>query len=156
VASRVSKQVLEFEEGDLGVLEAALRNLEVSDGWVNVTPGVPADVVEENRSLFSAFLGSREMSAPLATWMPHKPGQGSAGTLGVLHARGRLHREGLAGLASIPSSWRCRQDHARRGLLFDVPEVTSPLLAETMVAVVEELATVPTTGRYLAEVFSRP
>jgi len=156
MALKAVKEAIEFEEGDLGPLEVALRSLEVVDGWVNVTPGVPTDLLVEDRSLFSFLVGSRAPSAPLATWMPVGQGSPGKGTLGVLHGRGRLHREGLAGLASIPSSWRCKQDHARRGLLFVVEGASATELAETMVAVVEELATVTTTGRYLAEVFRRP
>jgi len=155
MATRAEKVALEFEEDDLSTLEGAIRSLEVLEGWINVTPGVPADVVVDDRSMVSWLAGSRQMSAPLATWMPKGPGASTTGTLGVLHARGRLHQDGLAGLASIPSAWRCLQDHARRGLLFEVVSSTPSEIAETMVAVVEELATVPTTGRYLAEVYRR-
>ena len=91
----------------------------------------------------------------MATWMPEAGGPSGTGTLGILHARGRLHREGLAGLAAIPSGWRCTQDHARRGLLFAVRGASDLEIAESMVGVVEELATVTTTGRYLAELFLR-
>jgi len=155
VAKRAVKDVLEFDEGDLAGLIAAIDSLEVVDGWINVTPGVPSNLVVEDRSMVSWLAGAQQVEAPLATWMPTSAIGSVRGTLGVLHRRGRLHREGLAGLASIPSSWRCKQDHARRGLLFEVPSATSSVLAEAMVSVVEELATVPTTGRYLAEVFRR-
>ena len=155
MASRAQKEAIEFEEGDLGPLEAALRSFQAVAGWVNVTPGVPADLAVEDRSLFSFLAGSRALSAPMATWMPTGPASPHSGTFGVLHGRGRLHREGLAGLASIPSSWRCKQDHARRGLLFEVQDASESVIAESLVASVEELATVTTTGRYLAEVFRR-
>jgi hypothetical protein len=153
---RATKEVIECEEGDLTPLIAILTDVDRRDGWVNLTPGVPADIdLDEDRSLVSFLAGSSRVEAPLATWMPAQRGSGKPGTLGVLHRRGRLHRAGLAGLASIPSSWRCRQDHARRGLLFEVVSTTPSELAETMVAVVEELTTLPTTGRYLAELFTR-
>jgi len=152
---RARKEVIEFDEENLEPLEAALRSLEVVEGWINVTPGVPSDQVIEDASVFSWLLGSRQISAPMATWMPAPPGSRGAGTLGILHSRGRLHREGIASLVSIPSSWRNLQDHARRGLLFEVLETTPTQMAEVMVAAVEELATVSTTGRYLAEVFRR-
>jgi hypothetical protein len=156
VARRAVKEVLELEEGDLATLSAAIGSLELVEGWVNITPGVPSNLIVEDRSLVSWLAGSQSLEAPLATWMPSAPGSAASGTLGILHRRGRLHREGLAGLASIPSGWRCKQDHARRGLLFEVSQTTPEQMAEVMVSVVEELATVPTTGRYLAEVFRRP
>ena len=155
MAKRAVQEALEFEEGDLGPLERAIRSLEVTSGWINVTPGVPSDLVAEDRSFFSALIGSRQMAVPLATWMPAAPGSGTVGTLGVLHGRGRLQRKGLAGLVSIPASWRSQQDHARRGLIFEVTNASPAQIAEAMVAVVEELAMVPTTGRYLAEIFRR-
>ena len=156
MARKASKEVLELEETDLSPLVAAIDSLELSSGWVNLTPGVPAELVVEDRSLVSWLAGAQQVEAPLATWMPTATGRSSSGTLGVLHRRGRLHRQGIAGLVSIPASWRCTQDHARRGLLFEVDQASSAELAEAMVAVVEELADVPTTGRYLAEVFRRP
>jgi hypothetical protein len=153
---RFDKDVIEIDEGAAETLVTALLSLEVVEGWVNLTPGVPSEAIIEDRSLFSWLAGPVGPKAPLATWMPPTPGSGNSGRLGVLHSRGRLHREGIAGLVSIPSSWRCLQDHARRGLLFDVPEAAPRAMAEVMLAVVEELSTVPTTGRYLAEIYRKP
>ena len=156
MAARATKEVIEFEEGDLTPLAAAVASVDATGGWVNLTPGVPAELVVEDRSVLSFFVGSSSPTAPVATWMPSDPGSNKPGVLGILHAKGRLHREGVAGLVSIPPSWRNKQDHARRGLLFEVGAVTAGQMAEVLVAAVEELATVPTTGRYLAEVFRRP
>ena len=155
MGNRAIKEVIEVEEDSLSSLVAALASLQQVEGWVNLTPGIPTEAANEDRSLFSWLAGSATPRAPLATWMPPIPGSEGRGQLGILHPRGRLRREGIAGLVSIPSSWRCRQDHARRGLVFDVPVVPSLELAEIMVAAVEELALTPTTGRYLAEVFRR-
>ena len=125
-------------------------------GWINLTPGVPTELVDQPRpGLLGWLSGAPDQIAPLATWMPSEGSDANAGRLGVLHARGRLHREGVAGLAGIRPSWRLRQDHARRGLLFDIPSASDEEVAEGRVALVDELATVPTTGRYLAEVFVR-
>ena len=156
MAGRATKEVLEFEESDLTVLAAAVASVDSGGGWINLTPGIPTEIAPQDRSLISFFVGTSGPTAPMATWMPAEPGSTKPGVLGILHSRGRLHRQGIAGFASIPPSWRCKQDHARRGLLFEVGAVTPGQMAETMVAAVEELATVPTTGRYLAEVFHRP
>lgn len=155
MAGRIAEEAVEIDGA--AELEAQLRRLEEQEGWINLTPGIPAEAeVDPSRSLFSWLVGAPGPAAPMATWMPAKPGSSKPGQLGVLHARGRLHREGIAGLASIPASWRCTGDHARRGLVFEVDAATSREIAEAMLSVVEELTTVPTTGRYLAEVFLRP
>lgn len=154
--ARAAKEIIEFEEDELAPLLDALGRLHGVEGWLNLTPGVPAEVeVAQDGGLLAFFTGSRRLEAPLATWMPTAAAPSGTGTMGVLHNRGRLHRDGLAGLVSIPASWRCTQDHARRGLLFEVSGASDLELAESMVAVVEELATVTTTGRYLAELFLR-
>ena len=154
--SRPTKEIVEIDDGAAGALAHQLGRIAVSGGWINLTPGVPADVVAEPpRSLFSWLVGAPGPAAPLATWMPDRSGSSAPGQLGILHGRGRLAREGLAGLASIPAGWRCLGDHARRGLLFEVPAISDADLAEVMLSVVEELTTVPTTGRYLAEVYLR-
>ena len=156
MAARTTKEILEVDEGDLSPLVAAIDSLTTREGWINLTPGVPADVVpEQQRSVFTWLVGAAGPAAPLATWMPSPPGSTKPGRFGVLHQRGRLNRQGIAGLASIPSSWKTAGDHARRGLLFDVAQATSVEIAEALTGIVEELATVPTTGRYLAELFRR-
>lgn len=156
MATRASKEILEIDEGDLSPLISAIDALRTTEGWINVTPGVPAGVVEEQpRSVVTWLVGAAGPAAPLATWMPSPPGSNKPGRFGILHQRGRLNRQGIAGLASIPPSWKTAGDHARRGLLFDVPATSPDEIAEALTGVVEELATVPTTGRYLAELFRR-
>ena len=154
--AKAMKEIIEIDEDASAVLERHLGRAAASGGWVNLTPGVPSDVVSTPpRSLFSWLVGSAGPAAPLATWMPSASSSGRPGQLGILHARGRLTREGIAGLVSIPASWRCLGDNARKGLIFEVASASDAEVADAMLAVVEELTTVPTTGRYLAEVFTR-
>ena len=151
---KATKEIIEIDQDAAQVLQGHLARVAASGGWINLTPGVPSDVVATPpRSLFTWLVGSAGPAAPLATWMPS--GSGTSGQLGILHARGRLTREGIAGLVSIPASWRCVGDHARKGLIFEVAQASDADVADAMLAVVEELTTVPTTGRYLAEVFTR-
>ena len=155
--ARATKEIIEIDEDASLTLQRQIARVEDSGGWINLTPGVPADVVAEPpRSLFTWLVGSAGPAAPLATWMPGGPGSQGSGQLGILHAQGRLTREGIAGLVSIPTSWRCLGDNARRGLVFEVAQSGVAEIADAMLSVVEELTTVPTTGRYLAEVFIRP
>ena len=119
--ARPTKEIIEIDEDASLTLQRQIARVEDSGGWINLTPGVPADVVAEPpRSLFTWLVGSAGPAAPLATWMPGGPGSQGSGQLGILHAQGRLTREGIAGLVSIPTSWRCLGDNARRGLVFEV------------------------------------
>lgn len=157
MTGRPSREAIEIDDDASAMLSEQIGRVGATGGWINLTPGVPADVAAEPpRSLFSWLVGSNGPAAPMATWMPSASGADRPGQLGVLHARGRLNREGIAGLVSVPPSWRCLGDHARRGLIFEVKATTDAEIADVMLAVVEELTTVPTTGRYLAEVFVRP
>jgi hypothetical protein len=151
--ARAEKAVLDFSRDDAGMLRDAIASFEVAKGWINVTPGIPSDAVADDRSLFSWLVGARPQVAPLVTWMPDEKHAG-VGTLGVLHARGQLTSQELAAL-DVPEGWMLRQNHARRGLLFFVPSIDADQLCTTMLRFSDYLATVATTGRYLAEVFTR-
>jgi hypothetical protein len=151
--ARAEKAVLDFSHDDAGMLRDAIASLEGAKGWINVTPGIPSDAVADDRSLFSWLVGARPQVAPLVTWMPDEKHAG-VGTLGVLHARGQLTKEELAALG-VPEGWTLRQNHTRRGLLFFVPSIDADQLCEAMLRFSDALATVATTGRYLAEVFTR-
>ena len=115
MSPKARKEVLDFDGTDPEPLLRALGDLSHQEGWMNLTPGVPSDAIVEESSLFSWLSGARPQAAPMATWMPPATGSPKPGVLGVLHARGRLHPDGVAKLKSIPVSWSCRQDHARRG-----------------------------------------
>ena len=155
MSPKARKEVLDFDGTDPEPLLSALGDLSHQEGWMNLTPGVPSDAIVEESSLFSWLSGARPQAAPMATWMPPASGSAKPGVLGVLHARGRLHPDGVAKLKSIPASWFCRQDHARRGLLFEVDQSTPEEMSKAMMGIVEELATLPTTGRFFVEVFRR-
>jgi hypothetical protein len=154
MSQRTQKSVLDFARDDLSPLVEALHELETERGWINITPGIPAEAVEDDRSLFSWLTGARPQIAPLATWMPPEPGSTKPGVLGILHAGGRLTREELA-MLDLPGSWRSRQNHARRGLLYELGSWSPEEMATMMTRVVDRLAAMETTGRYLAEVFRR-
>ncbi|MEI8262630.1 MAG: hypothetical protein WCG59_02140 [Actinomycetes bacterium] len=155
MSPKARKEVLDFDGTDPEPLLSALGDLSHQEGWMNLTPGVPSDAIVEESSLFSWLSGARPQAAPMATWIPPATGSPKPGVLGVLHARGRLHPDGVAKLKSIPASWSCRQDHARRGLLFEVDQSTPEEMSKAMMGIVEELATLPTTGRFFVEVFRR-
>jgi hypothetical protein len=152
--ARANKAVLDFSRNDAAMLRDAISSLAVTEGWINVTPGIPSNAVADDRSLFSWLVGARPQVAPLVTWMADERHAG-VGTVGVLHARGQLSSGELAVL-EVPEGWVLRQNHARRGLLFFMPSIDADRLCEAMLRFSDDLATVETTGRYMAEVFTRP
>jgi hypothetical protein len=151
--SSAKRSTFEIREEDLSEMVTAMEAARATNGWLNCTPGVPDDYPQFRPSLFAWLVGPTPPGAPIVTWMPGHNGQPD--TLGILHAKGKIGLHQGANIASIPSSWRCRQDHNRRGLLFEVPAVTDAELATVIVSSCDELATVPTTGNYLVELFTR-
>lgn len=151
--SAAKKRIFEVSEDTLEELVDALSLARGHSGWVNATPGVPEDYPQLRGSLFSWLTGPTPPGAPLVTLMPGHGGQPD--TLGILHAKGRLGLLRGGNMVSVPASWRCQQDHNRRGLLFEVPAVTDGELAQVMISTCDELATIPTTGSYLIELFTK-
>jgi len=152
--STTKRSSFEVREDSVSEFVTALASARSGKGWINCSPGVPEDYPQFRPSLFAWLIGPTPPGAPIVTLMPGHAGQPD--TLGVLHAKGRIGLHRGATLASVPASWRCSQDHNRRGLLFEVPAVSNEELVGVMVAVSDELATVPTTGSYLVELFVRP
>jgi hypothetical protein len=123
VTARRDVDSFEFTPPDIDRVSGYLHHLtEAGQGWINLLPGVDAD--EEERQtmppgLFSLF-SNRQPPVTMATLVPPRPARrGIEGvTVGLLHPTGAKSaaRLGEAGVA-IPSDWRVRQDHARRGLV---------------------------------------
>lgn len=136
------------------VLLAASR-----DGWINLLPGVPAELVEEQPrpSALSGLFGSTALPVTMVTWMP--PGKTRRrppeSTIGLLHDRGRFAARQLAQLGvDLPAGWRVRQDHPRRGLVVAVPAPAPPAdVVRWMLRAAEAMASVPLTGRWQARIY---
>lgn len=150
-------EVLTFEPDEPGPVLARMRELvEEPGGWVNLEPEVPEEHVPDAPSGLSRLFGGRGPAIPLCTWTPPEPGRGGTEpmTLGVQHglgsrARGRLEELGLG----IPAGWVVRGDHARRGLVIEVPaDADLAGVLDWLLAAGEAVATVPVTGRWLAAV----
>jgi hypothetical protein len=128
------------------------------DGWINLTPEVRDEEAVEFRQttgLFS-FLGGRQSSTVMCTWMPARPGRHEHEvTIGVLHPRGRAAAVRLreAG-APVPTGWRVSQDNTRRGLILKAPvSTTHREVLDWVIRATELLNVEPLTGLWRAEVF---
>jgi hypothetical protein len=134
----VSVEVVSFGPEDLAPVVAALR----PGTWVNLRPEVElAD--DRTSSGFFAVFGGRGPAVPLCTWIPAE------------RAAGIQHNAGpkLARRVDIPTGWRVTQDHPRRGLVVEVPElVTDTEVLQWLVATGEAICAVPRLGPWVAEV----
>ena len=128
------------------------------DGWINLLPGVDED---EDRSggqpgALGGLFGPPQTPVAMCTWFPRKKGRPAGeSTIGIMHPRSRHAIAQLADLgAPLPTGWRVRQDHARRGLIvLAPPSVTNRSVLEWSLAAGALLSMVPLTGMWEARVY---
>jgi len=116
---------LEFSSDATSEVVAYMAELtNAGDGWINLLPKLTED--DESTTLgFFTLLGGGSTGVTMCTWIPdHRDGR-SQGTarVGITHNLGHRARGHLQSLAiPIPESWRIEQDHAKRGLVLQVPD----------------------------------
>ncbi len=123
-------------------------------GWLNLQPWVE-DEDRPPTSPLGRMFSARGPEIPLATWIPqHRRGRSDVrATVGISHPTGRFAVRRLAdGGVELPQGWVVRQDHIRRGLVFELPQgagVTDVLTF--LMAAIEVLSGVGVDGRWLAD-----
>jgi hypothetical protein len=158
VTSRRETKTIEFTPPDVGGVAdelAALR--EAGDGWVNFMPGVVDDPDLNPPSGLFSFFGSRQAPVTMATVLPARPDKRAAEgmSVGLMHPTGAkaVARLAEAGV-SVPGGWVVRQDHARRGLLFQTsPDAVPADIVMWCVQAGTALCLVDMTGRWQAVVY---
>jgi hypothetical protein len=150
---------IEFLPGETGpVVEQMARLAEAEDGWINLLPGVDDEEAEgpHRPSALSALFGSAQSPVTMGTWIPARRGRrGDEVTVGIVHPRGRLAVTQLRSMGvPVPTGWRVRQDHARRGLILLAPADAphSEVLGWALQAGAA-LAATPLTGSWQARIF---
>lgn len=140
------------------VLEWMDRLAQAHDGWINLLPGVPEEEVEQpSGGPFSALFGTAQPPVSMCTWMPARLQSSGNGeeTVGIMHPKGGNAASQLAAMGvAVPSTWRVRQDHVRRGL------IVHPLQGSSHAEVLDwalragaALTLVPLTGSWQARIF---
>lgn len=130
----IDKELLRFDEydvtelGEAVAMVASIVGKGEKAGWVNLEPVVDDDELERLRRtsppaivrVFSAKGGQ----IPFATYVPGLTGgpKAAPASVGLQHGAGgravaQLREAGI----EVPAGWRVRQDHPKRGLVFDVP-----------------------------------
>lgn len=156
--TRSRPEEIEFLPDQLGPVLTRMDVLaSAASGWINVRPVIAAEHEPPPRGPLSIFGGSIH-KVPTATWMPGKAERsGSVGPtrVGLQHAGGprvvaKLRELGLA----LPEGWRVVQDHPRRGLVAKLPAGADDAeVLGWLIRAAAALCTVPSTGRWRAEVF---
>lgn len=155
---RAVEQVVFVPHAAAPVLEWMDRLSHAHDGWINLLPGVPDEEVEERGGgFFSVLFGSAQPPVSMCTWMPGR-GQAPAAaleTVGIMHpGRGRAGSLLTAAGVAVPSSWRVRQDHVRRGMiLHPLPGAPHGETLAWMLRAGAALAIVPLTGSWQAAIY---
>ena len=124
-------------------------------GWLNLQPWVE-DEDRPPTSPLGRMFSSLGPAVPLATWVPrHRRGRSAVpGTVGISHATGRFAVRRLADAGvDVPAAWVVRQDHTRRGLVFELPDaVAVGDILTFLLAAIEVLSAVETDGRWVADI----
>lgn len=147
-----------FTTGEVSEVLSCMEDLAVRGdgrGWINLQPWVE-DQDRPPTSPLGRMFSSLGPAVPMATWVPgHARGRSRVpGTVGISHAAGRFAVRRLAERGvEVPPAWTVRQDHTRRGLVFELPDGAgaSDVLGFVLAAM-EVLSGVEIDGRWIADV----
>lgn len=92
-------------------------------GWVNIGPDLPeeAHALIPARTGLAAWFSGRGPAIAMGTWIPASP-KGHPAQVGIEHGTGPKALVRLADVGvSLPAGWRKRQDHAKHGIVIDLP-----------------------------------
>ena len=145
---------LEFADEQAGAVDA-IAGIASGKGWCNLTPEIDSTDVEVLS--VSVFSLRTKRGSPVATLVTSPPRRGTprAGTLGVLHTRGRLGAARIDPLLN-GAAFPLRQDHTQRGLLFEVPADAEPAtVLRVMTSLLVGLCDYRMTGNWRLDVFER-
>jgi hypothetical protein len=155
----LTPKVVEFSRSEPGALADQLRAIADrgdGKGWANLGPALSDEEYGSvpHRSGLGAWFSGRGPTVPMATWTPAQIG-GNA-QVGVAHGSGpnalpRLEDRGLV----LPSSWTKKQDHAKHGIVAEVPaDVDYVTMIDWLIRAMSHLSAVVVTGdRWIAEVY---
>ena len=152
-----SRELFEFAENDTRGLVGWLDDAWTASrgDWVNLEPVVDDEAVEELavRRGVAGWMSARGSDLPYVTLLvPSKGKRPTAASLGIQHGSGPKAARVLtaAGIAP-PPAWVLRQDHPRRGLVYEAQDEID--LTDTLAfvfAAVHHLCPADLDGRWSA------
>ncbi|MHB1906792.1 MAG: hypothetical protein ACYCRG_07815 [Acidimicrobiales bacterium] len=143
-----------YFDSNRGVAVDAISSIGSGRGWCNVVPRVAGEIPDISVNLTGLWVSR---GAPEATFVTFAPKRGivKPSSLGILHTRGRLGRQGITQmLAGAP--FVIRQDHKHRGVLLDVPvDAPAAQVLEVMCSMTEALCDYEITGGWRFDLYQR-
>ena len=146
-----------FTTEDTAEVLSCMEDLAARDdgkGWLNLQPWVE-DEDRPPTSPLGRMFSARGPEVPLATWIPeHRRGRSEIrATIGISHPTGRFAVRRLTDSGvEVPASWTVRQDHVRRGLVFELPGgVGAEEVLRFLLAALAGLSGVEVDGRWVAD-----
>jgi len=99
-------------------------------GWINLHPVLSDEEHARlpDRSGMAAWFSGRGPAVAMATWLPAAPGpRPRPAQIGLEHGTGPKALDRLAELgAPLPAGWTKRQDHAKHGVVAELPADIAP------------------------------
>lgn len=127
-------------------------------GWINFQPAIDEEDVPPPESAAFGLFSGRGPAVPLATWTPEsatKRGRVEPSMIGLQHPAGTRAKKRLAEVGHpVPDGWPVVQDHARKGLVVNLPDGVAPADAlDWLLRAAAALSTVPLAGEWRASVY---
>lgn len=157
----ITPEVLEFRRGEH---ESVLARMEVivargdGGGWINLGPALTEEQLAAlpSPSGLGAWVSGRGPVVPMGTWTPPRRGKRRRlAQIGIAHGTGRnaMSRLEEAG-ARLPAGWTKRQDHAKHGIVVEVPDgAAHGDVVAWLIRVIDELSPIVSPDdRWIAEV----
>jgi len=155
----MTASVIEFSSDDVGALVAQMDAMSVrGKGWINVGPGLTPEqfAALPERSGLGKWFSGRGPAVPMATWTPSPMDGRSPAQIGIAHGTGPDALKRLAEQAiELPPDWVKRQDHAKNGVVAELPtSAAHESVVEWMMVVMAALSPRVEVGQeWVAEVY---
>lgn len=126
----ITADVIEFTVDDTTALVSCMEELAADGkGWINLGPGLTPEefAALPPRSVLTKWISGRGPVVPMATWTPASTqGRVTPAQVGVSHGTGpnALARLGASGV-DLPAQWTKKQDHAKNGIVAEIPASVS-------------------------------
>jgi hypothetical protein len=125
----ITVEVLEFPRDDPESVLTRMKAIVARGdgmGWINLGPALTEEqhAALPSRSGLGAWVSGRGPVVPMGTWTPPRHGKRRRlAQLGIAHGTGRdaVSRLEEAG-AGLPAGWTKKQDHAKHGIVVEVPD----------------------------------
>lgn len=133
---------IHFHRDEYDEVSAAMERLSTrgdGEGWINLHPELTDEefATLPDRTGMAAWFSGRGPAMAMATWMPAASGsRPRPAQIGLEHGTGPKALDRLAEMgAPLPDRWLKRQDHAKHGIVAELPSDADPAVVITWLIV---------------------